>query len=70
MAGVVREKGGGEGEGQGGREREREIERERERETVYFANLYIIVMIFFPIAGGYFVAVRGRLSPDKLLLNN
>ena len=58
--------GGGEGEGQGGRERERE----RERETVYFANLYIIVMIFFPIAGGYFVAVRGRLSPDKLLLNN
>ena len=61
-------------EGEMEREREEERgrgrERERERETVYFANLYIIVMTFFSTAGGYFVAVRGRLSPDKLLLNN
>ena len=38
--------------------------------TVNYIILYIILMIFFPIAGGYFVAVRGRLLPDKLLLNN
>ena len=64
MVGVVRE-GGGEGEGQGGRERERERERDcLFCKFVYYSN------DFFPIAGGYFVAVRGRLSPDKLLLNN
>ena len=61
MAGVVRERGGGEGEGQGGRERERDC---LFCKFVYYSN------DFFPIAGGYFVAVRGRLSPDKLLLNN
>ena len=38
---------GREGEMERERGREREGGRERERETVYFANLYIIVMIFF-----------------------
>ena len=61
-------------EGEGGRDGERERERERERvreregERVYFACSYnIIVMIFFL---QLVVVVRGRLSPDKLLLND
>ena len=68
-------------EREGGREREGEREREREggreggreereRLSILQICIIIIVMIFFSIAGRYFVAVRGRLSPDKLLLNN
>ena len=59
-----------EGRREGGKEGGREGGRERERGRERLSTLYIIVMIFFSTAGGYFVAVHGRLSPDKLLLNN
>ena len=51
------------------REKERGRERERERDCLFYKFVYYS-NDFFSTAGGYFVAVRGRLSPDKLLLNN
>ena len=54
-------------EREGGREGERE--RERERDCLFCKFVYYS-HDFFSTAGGYFVAVCGRLSPDKLLLNN
>ena len=59
---------GREGEMERGRERERE--RERERDCLFCKFVYYSHDFFFSTAGGYFDAVCGRLSPDKLLLNN